>query len=426
MDFALSEEQQAIVELGSQILGDLSAPERLREVEAGADWFHRDLWNELAKAGLLGIALPTSVGGGGFSFLEACLLLERQGRTVSPVPLVSTVVASVAIAELGSADQQAAWLPGVVAGDTILTVALSEIGTNPRDPQLGAVRHDDGWALTGAKTAVPAVHLATAMVVPARDAEGEVRLFVVPTNASGLSSERQDTFNHEPQFHVDFDGVVVDAAAELVGSTPSGQAPIDWIVDRATVGLCALAAGVSDAGMRLTAGYVVERKQFDRAIGTFQAVGHRMADCYVDNEAIRLSMLQAASLLGLRQPGRRRGGGGQVLGLLQRQPGGPRRAPSARGHLHRPRLRRAPLLPVGQADRVPARRGHPPAGPPGPVAGRPAGQRLTTVGARDCGHERLPRRLLVGYGRVVDPVRRSRAAQRLVRLGASGQGPAVG
>ena len=89
---------------------------------------------------------------------------------------------------------------------------------------------------------------------------------------------------------------------ELVGTTASGQAPIDWIVDRSIVGLCANAAGVSDAGMRLTASYVIERKQFDRAIGTFQAVGHRMADCYIDNEVIRLSMLQSASLLGQGAP----------------------------------------------------------------------------------------------------------------------------
>jgi alkylation response protein AidB-like acyl-CoA dehydrogenase len=298
MDFALSEEQQAIVELGTQILGDLSAPERLREIEGGADWFHRDLWAELAKAGLLGICLPESVGGGGFGFLEACLLLERQGRSVAPVPLVSTIVASLAIAEFGSDDQQAAWLPSVVEGERILTIALSELAADPRDPQLGAVPEAGGWVLSGAKTAVPAAHLASAVVVPARDLSGAVRLFIVPTAASGLTITRQDTFNHEPQFHLEFGGVVVGPDAELKGITSTGQAPVDWIVDRAIVGLCALAAGVADAGMRLTAGYVVERKQFERAIGTFQAVGHRMADCYVDNEVIRLSMLQAASLLG--------------------------------------------------------------------------------------------------------------------------------
>jgi len=302
MDFALSEEQQAIVDLGTQILTDMSAPERLREVENDIDWFHRDLWSELAKAGLLGIALPESVGGGGFGFLEACLLLERQGRTVAPVPLVSTIVGSLAIAELGSADQQAAWLPGVVDGETILTVALSEVGSDPRHPQVGAVPERGGWVLSGAKTAVPAMHLAGAVVVPATDPEGQVRIFVVPTDAAGLSFQRQDTFNHEPQFHVDLEGVALGPEAELAGTPASGQSAVDWIVDRAIVGLCAIASGVSEAGMRLTAGYVGERKQFDRAIGTFQAVGHRMADCYVDNEAIRLSMLLAASTLGQGAP----------------------------------------------------------------------------------------------------------------------------
>jgi acyl-CoA dehydrogenase len=299
MDFALSEEQQAIVELATQIFTDLCPPERLREVEAGADWFHRDLWTELAKAGLLGIALPESSGGGGFGFLEACLLLERQGRSVAPVPLLPTLIASLSIAELGTDEQRAAWLPGVIDGETILTVALSEIGASPRDPQLGAVPERGDWVLSGAKTTVSAVHLAAAVVVPARDPEGAVRLFVVPTDAAGLTAERQDTFNHEPQFALTFDGVVVGADAELAGAGPSlgGQAPIDWIVDRAVVGLCAQATGVSDTGMRITAGYVAERKQFDRVLGTFQAVGHRMADCYVDNEAIRLSMLLAASRL---------------------------------------------------------------------------------------------------------------------------------
>ena len=80
MDFALTEEQHAIVDLASQILTDKCAPERLKEVESGTEWFDRELWAELAKADLLGIVLPEDVGGGGFGFLEACLLLQEIGR----------------------------------------------------------------------------------------------------------------------------------------------------------------------------------------------------------------------------------------------------------------------------------------------------------------------------------------------------------
>lgn len=292
MDFALSDEQTAIVELARRILGDRCTLEHLKEVEAGAEWFDRDTWAELAKAGLLGIALPDSVGGGGFGYLEAALLLEEQGRAVAPIPLWATLTAALTIAEYGTDAQQQQWLPGVVDGSTVLAVALTELDTDARDPRTRAEPAGDGWVLTGVKTTVNAAHVAAAIVVPARTAEG-VRLFVVPTDAGGLSVERQDTFNHEPQFHVVLDGVQVGADGVLA----DGPNQIDWVVDRATVGLCAIASGVGEVGMRITAGYVTERKQFDKPLGTFQAVCHRLADCYVDAGAIRLTFLQAATQL---------------------------------------------------------------------------------------------------------------------------------
>ncbi|MCX7621267.1 MAG: acyl-CoA/acyl-ACP dehydrogenase [Acidimicrobiales bacterium] len=293
MDFALTEEQQAIVDVATQIFGDLCRPERLREVESGGDWFHEELWNELAKAGLLGICLPAEVGGQGLGFLEACLLLEQLGRVVAPVPLHPTLIAGLAIASLGSRELQSRWLPGVSDGSTVLTLALSEPVGDPREPVLGAVHEKDAWVLTGEKTVVPFGHLAAAVVVTATDSAGIARAFVVPTTSGGLNWERQDTFNHEPAFRLVFEGVVLPAGNELGGTAGA----VGWIVDRAIIGLCAIAAGVSDAGMRLTASYVSERKQFGRAIGTFQAVGHRLADCFIDSEAIRLSMLLAGSRL---------------------------------------------------------------------------------------------------------------------------------
>lgn len=292
MDFALSDEQTAIVELARRILGDRCTLEHLKEVEAGAEWFDRDTWAELAKAGLLGIALPDSVGGGGFGFLEAALLLEEQGRAVAPIPLWATLTAALTIAEFGTDAQQQQWLPGVVDGSTVLAVALTELDADGRDPQARADAGPDGWVINGVKTTVNAAHVAAAIVVPARTHDG-LRLFVVPTDSAGLTVERQDTFNHEPQFHVVLDGVVVGEDAAL----PAHAGQIDWLADRATVGLCAIASGVGEVGMRITAGYVTERKQFDKPLGTFQAVCHRLADCYVDAGAIRLTFLQAATQL---------------------------------------------------------------------------------------------------------------------------------
>ena len=299
MDFALNDEQQAIVDLAKQILTDRCQPELLKEVESGTDWFHRDLWADLAKADLLGITLPESVGGGGFGYLEACLLLVEAGRTVAPTPLWATLVASRAIAELGTDEQAQRWLPGVATGSSILAVAISEVGTDDRHPQLAAIADGDGWRLTGAKTGAPAVHLADAIVVTA-SIDGAPALFVVPTDAEGLTTARQDTFNHEPTFHVELDSVAVGADARLGAGVAD---PVTWLVDRAIVGLCAFAAGVAEAGMRLTAGYVTGRHQFGKSLGTFQAVCHRMADCYVDAGAIHLTMLQAATALDEAGPG---------------------------------------------------------------------------------------------------------------------------
>src|SRR6476659_9369455 len=112
MDFALNDEQQAVVGLAATIFGDLCAPERLREVESGSDWFHRDLWTELAKADLLGLCLPLSVGGGVYGYLELCLLLQELGRVVAPVPLFATaVLGALPIARFGTDEQRRRWLP---------------------------------------------------------------------------------------------------------------------------------------------------------------------------------------------------------------------------------------------------------------------------------------------------------------------------
>ena len=99
MDFGLSDEQQAVVDLARQILTDRTTPDRLRELEAGTDWVDRDLWAELAKADLLGLCLPEAHGGGGYGFLEACLILEAQGRAVAPLPLLGTLVGALVVAE---------------------------------------------------------------------------------------------------------------------------------------------------------------------------------------------------------------------------------------------------------------------------------------------------------------------------------------
>jgi len=298
MDFALTDDQQAAIDLAGQILTDQATPERIKQIEGSSSRIDHELWATLATADLLGLALPEAFGGGGYGFLEACLVLQQIGRSVAPVPYWATIVlGALPIVEFGTDGQRQELLPGVARGETFLTAALDEPGTGPREPFTLARADGGGWRLDGVKIVVPAAAEAAAIIVPARTDDGLVGLFLVRPGADGVGIEAEDTMAHWPAHQVTLDAVRVEPTDVLGGSLDDGRARLDWLVDRATVGLTALSAGVCDAAVRRTAAYATERKQFGRAIATFQAVGQRMAGAYIDARAIRLTMLNAASLL---------------------------------------------------------------------------------------------------------------------------------
>lgn len=297
MDFGRSEEQDEIAGLAQRILEDKVTAALLREVEAEGERFDRSTWEALADAGLLGVALPADLGGSGLGMIEQCLVLEQVGRTVAPVPvLASIVLGALPIAAFGSEALRARWVPAAVEGRAILTAALAEpANRRPDAPTTVAVRDaaGDGWRLTGVKTCVPAGTLADAIVVPARFEDGGVGAFVVEAGAAGLTVEPQRVTNRDLEAQLTLDDVAVGAAA-LLATPEQGAEVLAWIVERATVGLCAQVAGIVGRALELTAAYTKERVQFDRPIATFQAVGQRAADAYIDVEATRLVLWQAA------------------------------------------------------------------------------------------------------------------------------------
>ena len=158
-----------------------------------------------------------------------------------------------------------------------------------------ATREGDGWRLDGVKSNVPGANVAELVLVPATTGD-DVAIFLVPTNANGVTTARQQTMNHEPLCELTLDGVVVGDDARL-GAPGQGREILTWTLNRATIASCAVVSGVAEQALKITAQYTTERKQFDRAIGTFQAVGQRMADCFIDSQAIELTMLQAATHL---------------------------------------------------------------------------------------------------------------------------------
>jgi 3-oxocholest-4-en-26-oyl-CoA dehydrogenase beta subunit len=316
MDFNYSEEEEAVRQLAAQIFGERSTHDRLKEVEAeaGDDGpIDRDLYRELANAGLLGIHLGDEFGGAGLDFVAACLVIEAAGRTAAYVPVVETMVyGALPIAEFGTDAQRKAWLPGAAGGETVLTAAMAELAgevivPGGTEPITSATRREDGsWALSGAKACVPAALVADAILVPAtlREADGAVSgagVFIVNSDAPGLTKTRQSTTTGRPEAIVELDGVVV-GADRLLGDGTDGAAVITSITEHATTALCIQEAGACATALELTAEYTKTRVQFDKPIATFQAVGQRAADAYVDTEAIRLTAWQAASRLAAGLP----------------------------------------------------------------------------------------------------------------------------
>jgi alkylation response protein AidB-like acyl-CoA dehydrogenase len=303
MDFSFTEAQEVIVDLSRKIFAERVTPASLKAAEADPAFLDRRLWADLAAAGLLGTAIPESEGGSGHGLLELCALLVEAGAAVAPVPLWPVLLlGALPIAMLGTPEQRQRWLPGVAAGDVFLTAALAEErSTDPTRPAAKATRAGDRWSLEGVKTCVPAAHLSARVLVPARTEGGAVGVFMVDPKRQGVSLERQIATTGEPQFRMTLAGALVEDEDVLV--TPAaGGAALTAIVERATVGLCAMELGVAERALRMTAAYTSSRRQFDRPIATFQAVAQRAADAYIDVEAIRLTMWKAAFRLGATLP----------------------------------------------------------------------------------------------------------------------------
>ena len=299
MDFKLSDEQLAVSEAATGLLTGLVDAERIAAVEAGAERIDRELWQALADADLLGLAVPAADGGAGYGLMELCLLLEAQGNAVAPVPLWATLVlGALPIARFGSEAQRSRWLPGVVAGDVLLTAALNGTASSPTSlPPVRATASGsgsgDGWVLEGTELAVPQAHLADRIVVPARAEDGGVLLALVDPQASGATLERAVTTNREIHPHLHLAGVAV-APGDLLVGPDLGHSVLDFMLVAATIALCALQVGVCEAALATTATYLNSRQQFGRPLSTFQGAMLRAADAAIDIEAMRVTWQNAA------------------------------------------------------------------------------------------------------------------------------------
>jgi alkylation response protein AidB-like acyl-CoA dehydrogenase len=283
MSGRLSEEQESLRDLAARILDDRCP---LGRPPAAYD---RDLWAALADSGVVGAALALPAGAGqGLVGLAA--VLEELGRRAALLPLAPSVVAGLVLEE-AAPGLAAGFADRLARGELIATLALEEpAGFDPHRPALCARAEPGGWRLEGTKIAVPYAEQAGIFLVSA-SAAGTPVLAVVEAAAPGLSVAPAVSTDGEPSGALELDGVAVPAAWTL--AAPAARRAVECY----TAALCATASGVLAGGLAITAGYIAGREQFGRPIASFQGPALRLADAYIDSQAVQAAAWSALRLL---------------------------------------------------------------------------------------------------------------------------------
>jgi alkylation response protein AidB-like acyl-CoA dehydrogenase len=284
MDVIPNEEEQMVKNLAREFLEAECPPSLARNMEKDEKGYPPDLWQKMAGLGWLGMGLPEQYGGQGLPLTYLGLILEEVGRTIAPVPLLSTVVPSLTIAQDGTSEQRQQLLPRISRGDLIMTWAVQEQDPRllPETVRLEARAQGDGYLLSGTKMFVDNFVVAEKCLVAARTAPaGEqnqgISLFLVDTGSPGISAIALTTLAKDKQSKVTFDQVSVPAS-NLVGELNQGWPVVQRMLDLATALICAQMVGATRKDAEMAIEYAKNRVAFGRPIGAFQSIQHMCAD----------------------------------------------------------------------------------------------------------------------------------------------------
>ena len=301
MNLTLTEEQEMLRKTARDFLADKCSNKFVKEMEESETGYSRELWQEMAELGWMGLAFPGKYGGGDMSFLDLAVLLEEMGRACLPGPFFSTVVlGGLSILDVGSEEQKQEYLPQLIRGEKIFTLALTEPGYHNYDASsvtVEATRDDDNYIISGTKLFVPDAHIADYLLCVARTKpKNGITIFLADAKSPGIKYAVLKTMAGDKLGEVVFDQMPVPKA-NILGQLNQGRSAVQRIMQRAAVGKCCEMVGNVQRVLEMTVDYAKERKQFDRPIGSFQVIQHYCADMATDVDSARFSTYQAAWML---------------------------------------------------------------------------------------------------------------------------------
>ncbi len=302
MSFVLTEDQQMLRDTAEAFARDEMPLTRFRQLrDGGADGVDKESWQKLAELGFFGVLVPEEYDGVGLGMVAMGQIMEGQGKTLAPTPLLQSAVLSASVLALGGSETlKAEWLPKLASGEVIASLAVDESTHHaPLNIATEAERNGQGYTLNGAKRYVTGGHYADLFVVAARtfgepgQAHG-ISLFLVPSDAKGLTVEALDTVDTHGAAHLTLEDVAV-TDDYVIGSVDTAWDVLEQALDRGRVALAAEMLGSAQAAFEMTLEYLQTRKQFGQLIGSFQALQHRAAKMFVELELTRSCIAAALS-----------------------------------------------------------------------------------------------------------------------------------
>jgi len=304
MDFTFSEEQEMLRTAARDFLAEKCPKTLVKEWQESEKGYSSELWQEMAGLGWMGLLFPEKYGGAGMSFLDLAVLLEEMGRACLPAPFFSSVIlGGLPILDAGSEEQKQTYLPKIAGGELIFTLALTEPSARYEANSIMtmAEAHEDEYVISGTKLFVPDAHIADYMLVLAKtdtkaEPEEGMTIFIVDAKSSEIGCTLLKTIAGDKLCKVDFDRVRVPQQ-DILGQLNQGWSEVEKMIQRAAVAKCCELVGAAQQVLEMTLDYAKTRMQFDRPIGSFQAIQHHCANMAIDVEGSRSITYQAAWML---------------------------------------------------------------------------------------------------------------------------------
>ncbi len=292
MDFSYPDTHVEIKNLASKILAGMVTVDRLKTQEKAGAYLDTPVWQQLIASGIHTASFPEHLGGMGMDYMASALAAECIGQTVAAIPYIPCIV-SAALPLLAYGDDPVVekLLRSVAVGEQLLTTALIEPGNeNSFMPNATALVHNGNWYVSGSKHCVPYARESARVLLFARKGD-ELWGGLLDPHASGCMMTAQHCTTQEMQYQLTME----QASAHVLCMGREAEKLLQVVLAMTTVAYCSMAVGIAEKMTRMAADYTTQRQQFGVPIATFQALAHRLADCYIDTECLRIITQKAAS-----------------------------------------------------------------------------------------------------------------------------------